>query len=124
MYAVYEIEAGNRDRLKTGRSMIRHYVESRDGSFYLIGSRVPLAIIVQDFRDGDTPESIQSNFPELSLEQIYGAITFYLSNKDEVEKDMAERRRVEVEFVREHPNPSGLRRRLLQQREQMLTRPS
>lgn len=102
--------------------MVREYVERREGSFYVIGSRVPLAIIVHDFLDGDTPEAIQSNFSALSLEEVYGAITFYLSNRDEVEKDMAERRRVEEEYVSAHPNPPGLREKLLDRRERVLSR--
>ena len=54
---------------------MKEFVE-RHGSFYLIGSRVPLAGIVYEFRNGETPEAIQSNFSTLSLEQVYGAITF------------------------------------------------
>jgi uncharacterized protein (DUF433 family) len=58
--------------------MSKEFVERRDGSFYLVGSRVPLSVLVHDFRNGETPEAIQSNFPTLSLEQVYGAMTFYL----------------------------------------------
>ena len=85
---------------------MKEFVE-RHGSFYLIGSRVPLAGIVYEFRNGETPEAIQSNFSTLSLEQVYGAITFYLGNKEEVEKDMAERQRIEDEFISTHRNPPG-----------------
>src|SRR5262245_18054929 len=102
--------------------MAKDYIERRHGSFYLIGSRVPLAIIVHDFQEGHTAETIQSDFPTLSLEQVYGAITFYLSSKEDVERDMAERRRVEEEFIRTHPNPPGLKQKLLERREQMLSR--
>jgi uncharacterized protein (DUF433 family) len=104
--------------------MAKGYVEHRHESLYLIGSRVPLAIIVHDFQNGDAPEAIQSNFPALSLEQVYGAITFYLGNKEEVEKDMAERRRVEDEFIKTHPNPPGLKEKLERRGEQMLSRRS
>jgi uncharacterized protein (DUF433 family) len=72
---------------------VKEFLERRDGSFYIMGSRVPLAIIVHDFKNGDAPETTQSNFPTLSLEQVYGAITFYLGNKEEVERDLIERRR-------------------------------
>ncbi len=88
--------------------MARDYVERREGSYYLTGSRVPLAIIVHDFQNGDTPEAIQSNFSTLTLEQVYGAITFYLGNKEDVEEAMAERRRAEEEFIKTHPNFSRL----------------
>ena len=91
---------------------MKEFVERRDGSLYLIGSRVPLAGIVYDFKNGDAPEAIQSNFSTLSLEQVYGAITFYLGNKEEAEKDLVERRRVEDEFVRTHPAPPELKAKL------------
>jgi hypothetical protein len=40
--------------------------------------------IVCAFQRGASPESIQRSFPVLSLEQIYGAITFYLGHQTEV----------------------------------------
>jgi uncharacterized protein (DUF433 family) len=104
--------------------MAKDFVENRHGSFYLIGSRVPLAIIVHDFRNGESPEAIRSNFPALSLEQVYGAITFYLGNKEEVEKDLARRRRVEDEFVKTHPNAPGLRQKIERARDRVLSQPS
>jgi uncharacterized protein (DUF433 family) len=102
--------------------MSKEFVERRHGSFYLIGSRVPLSAIVHDFQNGETPETIRSNFPTLSLEQVYGAITFYLGNREEVEKDLSDRRRVEDEFIKTHPAPKGLKQRLDRAREQMLRR--
>ena len=54
--------------------MAKDYVEPRHESFYLIGSRVPLAAVVYEFKNGETPDAIRSHFPTLSLEQIYGAI--------------------------------------------------
>jgi len=104
--------------------MVKEFVERRDGSFYLIGARVPLAHLVCEFQNGAAPEAIQSNFSTLSLEQVYGAITFYLGNKAEVEQDLAERQGIEDDFVSTHPNPSGLREKLLERREQTLTRRS
>ena len=105
--------------------MVKGYVERRNESFYLIGSRVQLAIVVHDFRNGDTPEAIQSNFSTLTLEQVYGAITFYLANKEEVEKDLAERQHAEDEFMKGHPNPPGLKQRLPERaRERMASRQS
>ena len=31
------------------------------------------------------PETIQQQFPALSLDEVYGAITFYLSHRDDVQ---------------------------------------
>jgi uncharacterized protein (DUF433 family) len=65
--------------------MQREYVELRNGGYYLTGSRVSLASIIYEYRDGATVESIRQNFPTLSLEQIHGAIAFYLGHPDETE---------------------------------------
>ena len=70
--------------------MQREYVERRDGAYYLAGSRVSLASIVYEYRDGAAPETIRQNFPTLSLEQIHGAIAFYLGHQPEVEAYLRE----------------------------------
>jgi uncharacterized protein (DUF433 family) len=105
--------------------MAKDYVEPRHESLYLIGSRVPLAVVVYEFKNGEAPEAIQSHFPTLSLEQVYGAITFYLGNKDEVERDMLERRRIEEEIIKTQPPlPPELQQKLNRARERMLSRKS
>jgi len=59
--------------------MEKSFVELRNDSFYLVASRVLLAHVVFLFKRGESPESIRSSFPALSLEQVYGGITFYLA---------------------------------------------
>lgn len=66
------------------------YVEQRNGGYYVAGSRVSLDSIVYSFKAGDSPETIRQNFPSLSLEQVYGAITFYLAHREEVEENIRE----------------------------------
>ena len=83
--------------------MDRNFVERRDSGFYLVGSRVPIDRIVREYRVGEQPEAIRSHYPTLNLEQVNEAIAFYLVHKDEVEKVMAERERVEDEFSKKHP---------------------
>lgn len=43
-----------------------------------------------EFNDGAAPESIRRSFPLLSLEQIYGAITFDLSRRQDIDAYLAE----------------------------------
>ena len=83
--------------------MSKDFVELRNGSFYLFRSRVPLAHLVREFQRGESPEAIRSHYPALSLEQVYGAIAFYLGNRQEVEEDVAEREREEDAFSATHP---------------------
>jgi uncharacterized protein (DUF433 family) len=92
--------------------MDRDFVERRDGSFYLVGSRVPLAGIVREFQDGQSPEAIRSAFPTLTLEQVYGAITFYLGHRHEVGEELAAREGVEDTFSETHPAPADLKEKL------------
>ena len=82
--------------------MSREFVERRAESFYVIGSRVPLAHIVREFQRGESPEAIRSHYPALSLEQVYGVIAFYLGSRKDVEADIAEREREEDAFTAAH----------------------
>lgn len=99
-------------------------VEHRESGFYLVGSRVPIDRIVREYRDGEQPDAIRSHYPTLSLEQVNGAIAFYLGHKEEVEKVMAERNRVEDDFSKTHPAPPHLKEKIERARRQHLARPS
>jgi uncharacterized protein (DUF433 family) len=61
------------------------YVEHREGVYWVAGTRVSLDSIVYAFLDGHTADSIQQSFPILTLEQVYGAITYYLANREAIE---------------------------------------
>lgn len=61
--------------------MSKQYVEQREGVYWVAGTRVSLDSLVYAFWNGHTAESIAQAFPVLTLEQVYGAITFYLANR-------------------------------------------
>ena len=65
--------------------MNKAYVEFRNEGYWIAGTRVSLNSIVYAFLDGQTPESIAQSFPVLTLEQIYGAVAYYLAHQPEVE---------------------------------------
>jgi uncharacterized protein (DUF433 family) len=65
--------------------MQHEYVEMRNGAYYVTGTRVSLASIVYEYWDGAAPETIRQNLLTLSLEQIHGAIAFYLGHQKEIE---------------------------------------
>lgn len=65
--------------------MAQEYIERRDGGYYFVGSRVSLDSIVCQFLQGESPEAIVQAFPSLSLEQVYGGITFYLAHRAEID---------------------------------------
>jgi uncharacterized protein (DUF433 family) len=79
--------------------MTKDYVELRDGGYWIAGTRVSLDSIVVAFRRGASPESIQRSFPTLTLEQVYGAITFYLAHEIEIDRYL-ERGEGELERLR------------------------
>jgi uncharacterized protein (DUF433 family) len=61
------------------------YIE-RWGEDYMVGnSRVSLASVVYAWKEGLSPESIREDFPSLTLEQVYRAITYYLANQAEID---------------------------------------
>ncbi len=66
--------------------MNREYVRQRDDGYWIGDSRVSLDSIVYAFLRGASPESIARSFPLVTLEEIYGAITFYLAHQAEVDE--------------------------------------
>ena len=65
--------------------MNKSYIEWRDEGYRIANSRVSLDTIVYAFLDGQSPESIAQSLPVLTLEQVYGAIAFYLAHQPEIE---------------------------------------
>jgi len=66
------------------------YVEQHEGTYRVAGTRVSLDSIVYAFLEGHTAESIQQSFPVLTLEQVYGAITYYLAHHETIEAYLRE----------------------------------
>ncbi len=63
----------------------REYIEKQGDGYYVATTRVSLDSIVYEFLRGAAPEAIARSFPVLGLEEVYGAITFYLANQDEID---------------------------------------
>jgi len=76
------------------------YVEEREGRYLVANTRVSLDSIVYAFLSGQSAESIAQAFPVLTLEQVYGAIAFYLAHREDVDRYLETRRR-EFEAARE-----------------------
>jgi uncharacterized protein (DUF433 family) len=80
--------------------MAKDYIEKRGEGYYLVGNRVSLDSIVYRFLEGYSPESIVESFPSVSLEQVYGALAFYLANRREIDAYLAEGEREYERMVR------------------------
>src|SRR5205085_8033140 len=70
--------------------MEQSYVEQHDGGYWIKGTRISLDSVIYAFKRGAAPESIKRSFPLLSLEEIYGAITFYLAHEQEIDTYLAQ----------------------------------
>jgi len=88
---------------------MQNYVQERDGSYYIAGTRISLDSIVHAFQGGESPEGILRSFPMAGpLVRIYGAITFYLENKEKVEEYLRAQEQRWDALRRERRNPTTL----------------
>jgi uncharacterized protein (DUF433 family) len=72
--------------------MDNNYINVDGESYRITGTRVSLDSVVYDYLSGLSPESIADNFDTLPLEQVYGAITFYLSHRSDVDQHLMQNR--------------------------------
>jgi uncharacterized protein (DUF433 family) len=102
--------------------MAKEYIEERDGNYYVAGTRISLESIVQGFQRGESPEAICQSFELLGLEEVYGAIVYYLANQPAVDAYLLRQREKWAEGKRNaEPLPSGLRERLLRAKDELRT---
>ena len=66
------------------------YVEQREKGYWIRETRISLDSVVSSFLNGESPESTAQNFPLLSLEQVYGAIAFYLAHREMIDTYLKE----------------------------------
>ena len=90
-----------------GQIAAKEYVEQRDGGYYLAGSRVSLDPVVYAFLRGESPEAIADSFPAVTIEQVFGAIAYFLEKRDAIEAYLRDGRtefaRVREDSRRRHP---------------------
>jgi uncharacterized protein (DUF433 family) len=58
--------------------------KTSDGTIRVGKTRVALESIVHHFSLGATAEEIAQKFPSLKLAEVYGAISYFLDNREEV----------------------------------------
>ena len=87
--------------------MAKEYIEQRNGAYYIAGTRVSLDSVVYAFLRGESPEGIAESFPALGLEQVFGALAFYMANREIVDRYLGEGERefeaMRREAWRNHP---------------------
>ena len=94
----------------------KKYVEQREGAYWIAGTRVSLDSVVLAFLDGLSPETIVAEcFPVLSLEQVYGAVAYYLSHRAEIDHYL-EQAEAEFETLRQATNEPKFSKKLAEAR--------
>lgn len=94
-----------------------------DGTIRIKGSRLKLEYILHQFKTGATAEQIQDSFPAASLRDVYGAIFYYLQNREAIDEYLRQREEADKEgirFIDEHFDTKELRDRILARRSQLV----
>ncbi len=93
------------------------YIDTRNGGYYLAGTRISLDSVVHEFQRGSSPESILRSFPLIGkLELVYGAITYYLAHKEKIDAHLLKQDKLWSRRRREQSLPAGLKKRIEQAR--------
>ncbi|EKU98667.1 hypothetical protein Lepto7375DRAFT_7979 [Leptolyngbya sp. PCC 7375] len=71
-----------------------------NGEPTIVGTRVSIRAIVSQWRLGTHAEEIPTQFPQLTLAQVFDALSFYLDNQVEI-NEYIERNRIPEELI--HP---------------------
>jgi uncharacterized protein (DUF433 family) len=89
-----------------------HIEREAGGEPVIAGTRFKVRLIALDRIVNDWgAEEIQRHHPDLTLGQIHSALAFYYDHKDQMDRDLAERRR-RVEELRAAQGESPGRRKL------------
>jgi uncharacterized protein (DUF433 family) len=85
------------------------YVRIDENGVYRIGTtRVMLDSVVAAFREGHSAETIRQQYPALNLEEVYGAIAYYLAHVAEIDAYLQRQSTVwaqEKARSQQRPNP-------------------
>lgn len=67
------------------------------GAMRVVGTRVPLGVVVEAFGAGASLDEITLSYPSLGLADVYAVITYYLRHRAEVEAYIASQAREAAE---------------------------
>jgi len=70
--------------------MQKEYVTRVEDAYRVGNTRVSLDSLIYLFREGMSAESMVESYPALSLEQVHGALAFYLSKQKEIDLYLVE----------------------------------
>jgi uncharacterized protein (DUF433 family) len=86
------------------------------------GHRIDIEHVIRFFHEDLTPAQILEQYPTLTLEEVYATITYYLHNREAVDKYIEEGEKVAdgfyQEYLRRGPSPLDKRLQELKSRKQ------
>jgi len=71
------------------------------GVYRVSNKRVMLDSVLAGFLDGDSPETIRQNYSNLTLEEVYGSIAYYLGHREECDAYLKRQEEVWEKFRKE-----------------------
>jgi uncharacterized protein (DUF433 family) len=74
--------------------MHKEYVKKIESVYRVGDTRVSLDSLVYLFREGMSVESMVESYPALTLEEVHGALAYYLANQKEIDAYLAEGERI------------------------------
>jgi uncharacterized protein (DUF433 family) len=60
------------------------YVDRENDAYRVAGTRISLDSLIYAYLNGHTAEAIAQAFPLLTLEQVYGALAYYLAHRETI----------------------------------------
>ncbi len=94
-----------------------------NGVYRVSGTRVGMDIVIEEFKDGATPQEIVESFDTLRLADVYTIIAYYLNHKEEVEEQLRQEDESAEELRRmieaRQPPRAEVRARLMARKAQM-----
>ena len=91
--------------------------QDETGALRVGSSRVLLELVIRDFQDGSTPETIVQQYPSLALSDVYAVIGYYLRHREEMESYLSQRDALARQVQQRIENSQGdlreIRQRLL-----------
>ncbi len=70
--------------------MSKVYVRKVEDAYRVAGTRISLDSLVYLYREGISPEGMVESYPALTLEQVHGALAYYLANQKEIDRYLAQ----------------------------------
>lgn len=61
------------------------YVDRENDAYRVAGTRISLDSLIYAYLNGHTAEAIAQAFPLLTLEQVYGALAYYLAHRETID---------------------------------------